>query len=208
MTPTRRLSFVLLVVVMTTACVSTPRFPEAANAWRAGERPKALALARAEVERFRVGNSLDAQAITNALAELSEALRTMPIALPGDGMPVRPDELDEPPSGESPDARPKSPAPKDAPPTDLEGRAPPLFRATMESTLRKDLVASGALRVVRATRSVMRLGMDRFGVELLAVCFRRDAFTSDHALVASYPTALRSLVVKFAALDALEELTR
>jgi hypothetical protein len=78
----------------------------------------------------------------------------------------------------------------------------------MESTLRKDLVASGALRVVRAARSVMRLGMDRYGVELLAVCFRRDAFTADHSLVASYPTALRSLVVKFAALDALEKLTR
>jgi len=192
---------VVLAVALTTGCVSTPRFPEAANAWRSGQKTKALTLARAEVERFRDGNSLENQVIEDALAELSEALRTMPIALPGDGLPVRPEELEDgPPDG-------AQEADSDAP-EELEGRAPPLLRATMESTLRKDLVASGALRVVRAARSVMRLGMDRFGVELLAVCFRRDAFTADHPLVASQSNALRSLVVKFAAIDALEELVR
>jgi len=181
------------------ACVSTPRFPEAANAWQRGQRPKALSLARAEYERFRVGNDLDANAIETSLGELSEALRTMPVVLDGDGLP---------PSSQDPDSeRPTTEVPEsdgDDEQAMLERRAPPLLRATMESTLRRDLSASGAVRVIRAASSVTRLGIDRFGVELLAIIWHRDPFSTDHRLVQDQSAALRSLTVKLAALKALE----
>lgn len=182
------------------ACVTASRFPTAAQAWRSGQRDRALTLARAEYDRFREANALTSDSVDLALADLTDALRTTPVAFADDAPPTPPERLDDAVAPETPLTSDDEAA--------LEAGAPALLRSSSDLALRKDLGASGALRVLRATRAVGTLGLDRFGVELLAIVWRRDPFVEDHPLIAGRPVALRSIVVKRSALTALEALTR
>lgn len=162
------------------ACVSAGRFPEAVGAWRGGNEARAIELARAEYERFRDGNGLSEAAVVSDLAAVRAVYRETPIVL---------DEEDRVPE----------PARHEA-----EG----LLKGGMAEALREDLGSTGVFRVLRAIYTVERLGVARHAVELLAIVWRREPFAVDHASLAGTSPARRSLVVKRAALDALEGLRR
>ncbi len=167
----------VLALCLLSACASTPTLPAAAQAWRSGRRASALAMARAEVERFRLGNHLDHAAIDAELEAVSRWLDETPVA------------LDEAPS---------------AIPTDLGRPEPAAFDVL--AGLRSDLASQGATRALRAIRGVMKLGLERFAIDLLTLAWRREPWQADTPRLAEPPTALRALVVKSAALDALEAL--
>lgn len=171
---------VLAVLVSMSACVSAGQFPEAVGAWRGGNEARALALSRAEYERFREGNALGEATVVMDLEAARAVYRETPIVLEGDEL------VPEPARHEA------------------EG----LLKGGMAEALKKDLGSSGVFRVLRGIRTVERLGVTRHAVELLAIIWRRDPFAVDHPSVSGMGTARRSLLVKRAALDALESLSR
>ena len=168
----------VVVFVTLSACVSAGRFPEAVGLWRGGSEARALDLARAEYERFRDGNDLSEASVVSDLEAVRAVYRETPIVLDGDEL------VPEAARHES------------------EG----LSKGSMAESLKTDLMSTGVFRVFRAIQTVARLGVARHAVELLAIVWRRDPFAVDHASLAKTSPARRSLLVKRAALDALEKL--
>lgn len=171
---------VLAIFVSLSACVSAGRFPEAVGAWRGGNEARALELARAEYERFRDGNDLGEATVESDLDAVRTVYRETPMVLEGDEV------VPEPARHEA------------------EG----LLKGGMAESLKKDLGGDGVFRVLRSIRTVERLGVARHAVDLLAIVWRREPFAVDHAALSKTSAARRSLLVKRAALDALESLSR
>lgn len=165
--------------VSLSACVSAGQFPEAVGAWRGGNEARALALSKAEYERFREGNALGEATVVTDLESARAVYRETPIVLDGD------EHVPEPARHEA------------------EG----LLRGGMAEALKRDLGSSGVFRVLRAILAVEKLGVTRHAVELLAIIWRRDPFAIDHPWLSGLSPARRSLLVKRAALDALESLS-
>ncbi|HRE90601.1 MAG TPA: hypothetical protein PK095_15855 [Myxococcota bacterium] len=174
--PETRRWLVLAVFVALSACVSAGRFPEAVGAWRGGN--EARELAQAEYERFRDGNGLSEATVVGDLEAVRAVYRETPIVLEGDELVPEP----------------------------AQHEAEGLLKGGMAGALSKDLGSTGVFRVLRAIRAVERLGVARHAPELLAIVWRRDAFVVDHASLPETSTARRSLLVKRAAIDALEAL--
>lgn len=151
-------------------------FPRALEDWRAGRRDAAIVAARAEVERWREGNGLDARAVDAAVSALEARLDDdVPLVVPGDRPPPGPGER----GADRPDP---------------------------SEQLRADLLSNRATPVVRALRSAAGLGLVARGPEILTIIFRREAVTSDGGLLTEASPALRSVVTKRLALAALEQL--
>lgn len=166
-----------LVALYLGACVSTPTLPEAATSWRAGRTARALDLARAEYGRWLEGNGLSDAVVEADLGVVLEALQS-PVIWPDDGAPEVPRRVGEPERGAG----------------DARGR------------LRADLSGRGVVRAVRAVRSVERLELRAFAIDLLALVWRREGMVADHGAVGGLDEARRSLLVKRAALSALRSL--
>ena len=160
----------LALFCLMTACATAPRETDANAAWHRGNHPRALALARAMVDRFREDNALSEAAIRKALTDTTEWLDTTPIPLSGDT---------EAPIGGTVD---------------------------LARELRRDLFATGATRTLRAVRAISRLQLQAFAHDLIALTWRLEPWQGDTPKLATFGTALRSLVVKTAALEALEAL--
>jgi hypothetical protein len=159
------------------ACASTPRLDDASRAWRRGQRADAVATAADMVARVRDDNRLDPLALDRALEATWHWLDTTPVLLPGDSPMVPTD------------------GPEDA------------SRSAVDRALLRDLRATGATRTLRAVRAVMRLGMKRFAGALFEVIWSREPWQADSPALAAHDTATRSLLVKTAALRALEAMT-
>lgn len=162
------------------ACVSAGRFPEAVGAWRGGKEARALELARAEYERFRDGNDLSEATVVSDLGVVRAVYRETPMVLEGDEVVPEP----------------------------AQHEAEGLLKGGMAESLKKDLGGDGVFRVLRGIRTVERLGIARHALDLLAIVWRRDPFAVDHTSLSEMSPARRSLLVKRAALDALEGLSR
>jgi len=189
----RALLFVALAFVG--ACASTPRVTDALADWRTGKKPAALVKARGELERFRVGNHLASGDIEARLDEVNLFFESAtPILLP--------------------EPSPHEHGPVDAPspvdqigPTDQIGPIDPMDRGpSPDRGLREDLASSGVTRALRAIRVIDRLGLVRFAPDLLIAIWRRPPWEAEGPLLADASTAMRSLVVKLAALHALERM--
>lgn len=171
------------IVVMTlacgmAACASTPAVTDALADWRAGNKPAAIAKARAEIERFRSGNHLAMPELEARLAEVDRVF--------DDATPILLPERAPPPTPEDAPVVPFAPGP--------------------ERGLREDLASAGATRTLRAIRAIDRLGLRRFAPDLMVAIWRREPWSGDGPLLADVSPAVRSVVVKLAALRALERL--
>jgi len=174
------LALTFAMVLLATGCASTPRVTDALGDWRQGRREAALAKARGEVERFRIGNHIAQPDVDACLAEVDRLLSDeTPILLPG--------PTAAPPFGDHP-GDPMSPGP------------------SLDAGLRQDLASLGTTRTLRAVRVVQRLALARFANDLFIVIWRREPLTADGPLLASELTAMRSVAVKVATLRALEAL--
>lgn len=171
---------VLAVFVSMSACVSAGHFPEAVGAWRGGKEARALELAGAEYERFRDGNDLSEATVASDLDAVRAVYRETPMVLEGDVLTPEP----------------------------AQHEAEGLLKGGMAESLKKDLGGEGVIRVLRGIQAVERLGIVRHAVDLLAIVWRREPFAVDHASLSGMSAARRSLLVKRAALDALESLSR
>lgn len=171
---TRAAVALLALLSFPLACAGTTHVTEALGAWREGRRTPAIAAARDEVERFRLGNHIARADLEASLAEVDRRLAEQsPILLP-DPAPAAPDD------------------------------DPIDHGHDLDRGLRKDLAAPGATRTLRAVRAVERLGLTRFAPDLFILIWRREPWEADGPLLATQPLALRSVTVKAAALRALE----
>lgn len=151
-------------------------YPDAIHAWRSGQRDQALELARASYEKFRRDNGL-------AEAEIGQATEAALATLE--------DELVVPAGGVDPAVGPET----------LDGDS-----STLMARVRADLLSGRATPTMRAILNVSALGLSTHAQGLLSVVFRREPIEADGGVLSDHSVALRSLVTKRAALDALGRL--
>lgn len=170
------------VAVASTACATldAPRLEDALSLWSAGDGAGSLALARETYRRFREANDLGEPAVRAEADRVREALDETPQVASTD-TPLAPPDPDEP-----------------------GGAA--FDEGTIDLALRADLLGPGAVAAARAVLVVSGLGLRAHVPSLLAIVFTHRPHEPDGALVREASPALRSVVVKRLALDALEAL--
>lgn len=142
--------------------------------WQQGETAASLDLAQRELQRFTAANELSPQRVQTAA---SHAYETVDEALVvGSRRTAKPNAM------ELLDKRPTA----------------------LTQELRRDLGADDCLPVMRAMQTVRSLGLREHALSLMAIIFRRQAYTDTQRIFGSESTALRSVSVKWAAFETLQ----
>ena len=167
---------------LTTGCVSTT-WAKGLHAnielWQHGRPGAALKMATAEYQRFQNANALSDEKISRGLEAANLLLSEVPLLSAGQPQMPQP-ELSEDGSG----AR------------------------TLLDALRADLLSTGVTRVIRAVRQVRAMEIQEEIPSLMMIIYRGEVFLDDKGVLEGHSNALRSVVAKRAALDALITLLR
>ncbi len=178
------LAFVMAVGIgaLTAGCVSTT-WGKGLHAnielWQRGRPGDALKMATAEYHRFQNANALSHEKISRGLEAANLMLSEMPLLSAGQPRMPQP-ELSDDGSG----AR------------------------TLLDALRADLLSTGVTRVIRAVRQVQAMEIKEEIPSLMMIIYRKEVFLDDDGVLKGHGNALRSMVAKRAALDALIALLR
>jgi len=144
--------------------------------WQHGSKDRAIALAGGEVERYVEGNDLRMSEVERVARDALKSLEETPIV---DGRTTR---------------RPT--------PGDLLARGP--FELARE--VRADLRSGSAVAVLRALHTVGSLGLKRYALDVLGVIYRPEPYEGGDSFWGEASGPLRSVAIKWAALESLKKL--